>query len=256
MSLVRESLSEGVLRITLNRPDKRNALSPELLLDLNAGLARAAKDDAVRSVLLEGEGSSFCSGGDIEAMRARRGKVEETKRVQEELFAPLVRGILLLEKPVVANVNGDAFGAGMMLVLASDYAVARPTARFGVSFVKIGLMPDTGGSWLMPKLLGLRAARELALAGETVTAERAKELGIISEIGDASIAEERARKFAVMPTRALGLAKRSLVLGTADTLDGALAREAALQALLFSTHDHAEGVDAFLEKRAPKFLGR
>lgn len=250
------SFERGVLRLTMDRADKRNALSPELVRALLDAFARAAKDDAVRCVLLTGSGGSFCAGGDIDAMLARRGDAQATKRAQEELFAPLARAILLLEKPVVTFVNGDAFGAGLMLVLASDLAIAAPSARFAASFVKVGLLPDMAGTWLLPKTLGLRAARELALTGEPVDAKRAEHLGLVSEVGDLPAAEARAAKFAQMATRALGLTKRALVLGTADSLDAALAREATFQALLFTTRDHAEGADAFLQKRPATFEGR
>lgn len=258
MTVLVESREGGILRLTLNRPDKRNALSPDLIRALLDALARAGKDESVRCVLLEGTGTSFCAGGDVEAMLARRGDAAAAKRAQDELFAPLARAILLLEKPVVAHVNGDAFGAGLMLVLAADHAVARPGARFAASFVRVGLAPDTAGSWLLVKTLGLRAARDLALLGEPLNAQRALELGIVSAVeedaeGKALLA---ARKLAEGATRAIGLTKRALVLGAGDTLDAALSREAAFQALLFTSHDHAEGADAFLEKRAPRFVGR
>lgn len=253
--VLREQLDEGLLRLTLDRPDKRNALSPELARALVDALGRAAKDARVRAVLLTGAGSAFCAGGDIDAMRARRGNAEATKKAQEELFAPLARGLLFLEKPVVAFANGDAFGAGLMVLLACDLVVAAPTARFSASFARVGLLPDTAGTWLLPKTLGLRAAKELALLAEPVDAARARELGLVNRLGDEAAALDLARALARGPTRALGLAKRALTLATADDVEAALAREAALQALLFTSRDHAEGVDAFLEKRSPRFTG-
>ncbi|HUR68340.1 MAG TPA: enoyl-CoA hydratase-related protein [Candidatus Thermoplasmatota archaeon] len=258
--VLRESLEGGVLRLTLDRPDKRNALSPDLLRALRAAFARARDDDAVRSVLLTGEGPAFCAGGDFDAMRARHdapeGPALATKRAQDELFGGLAKDILLLEKPVVAYVNGDAFGAGLMLALACDHAVAASGARFAATFTKIGLIPDTAGTWLLPKTLGLRDARRLVLLPEPVDAREAADMGLVSEVGDMARAEEVARRWAEGPTRALGLAKRAIVLGTADDLDAALAREAAVQGLLFTTKDHEEGVAAFAQKRAPKFEGR
>jgi 2-(1,2-epoxy-1,2-dihydrophenyl)acetyl-CoA isomerase len=258
VSVLLEHRDNGVMRLTLNRPDKRNALSPDLARALLEALGQAAKDDSVRCVLLAGEGPAFCAGGDVEAMLARRGDALATKKAQEEIFGALARAVLLLEKPVVAHVNGDAFGAGLMLVLASDYAVAAPKARFAASFVKVGLVPDTAGTWLLPKTLGFRHARELALLGEPVDAKRAESLSIVNETREDAKerADEVARKLASGATRAIGLAKRAVLLGTADNLEGALAREAAMQALMFTTMDHAEGVDAFLQKRAPCFEGR
>lgn len=257
MTVLLEEQRAGVLRLTLNRPDKRNALSPELVRALREALGRARDDAAVRSVLLTGAGPAFCAGGDFDAMMARRGNALATKEAQDTLFAGLARDMLLLEKPIVAHVNGDAFGAGLMLVLAADYAVAAPGARFAATFAKVGLLPDTAGTWLLPKTLGLRAARQLALLPDPIDAEEAEALSLINKRAEdaAARADEVARRWAEGPTRALGLAKRAIVLGTADDLDAALAREANLQGLLFTTRDHAEGVDAFLAKRAAQFTG-
>jgi 2-(1,2-epoxy-1,2-dihydrophenyl)acetyl-CoA isomerase len=251
----------GILRLTMNRPDKRNALSPDLVRALRDALGEAARDDSVRCVLLTGAGPAFCAGGDFDAMLERRGNAMATKKAQDELFAALARDLLMMEKPVVAHVNGDAYGAGLMLVLAADYAVADPKARFAATFVKVGLLPDTAGTWLLPKTLGLRDARRLALVPDPVDANEAEDLSIVNVAGESSDdAREKAlamaRRFAEGPTRALGLAKKAIVLGTADDLDAALAREAALQGLLFTTADHAEGVDAVREKRAPRYTGK
>ena len=261
MGVLQVQRDGGLLKLTLNRPDKRNALSPDLVRALRDALGEAARDDTVRCVLLSGAGPAFCAGGDFDSMLERRGNALATKKAQDELFAALARDILLLEKPVVAHVNGDAYGAGLMLVLAADYAVADPKARFAATFVKVGLIPDTAGTWLLPKTLGLRDARKLALVPDPVDAKEAAEKGIVNEKGDsaedaARKALDMARRFAEGPTRALGLAKKAIVLGTADDLDAALAREAALQGLMFTTADHAEGVDAVREKRAPRYEGR
>lgn len=252
------ALDAGVLTLTLDRPEKRNALDLALIDALLLELRRARDDPSIRCVLLTGKGPAFCAGGDFDAMRARRGDAMATKKAQDERFAALARGILLLEKPVVTAVNGDAYGAGLMLVLASDHAVAAKGARFAATFVKVGLLPDTAGTWLLPKTLGLRDARRLALLPDPIDAEAAEKMGVVSEVAEDVLARARevARRFAEGPTLALGLAKRAIVLGTADDLDAALAREANLQALLFTTRDHAEGVDAFLEKRPPRFEGR
>lgn len=258
VTVLLESLdAAGVLTLTLNRPEKRNALSPDLLDLLVAQLARARDDAAVRCVLLAANGPVFCAGGDLDAMIERRGNAVATKKAQEERFGAVARGVLQLEKPVVAAVTGDASGAGLMLVLASDHAVAAPTAKFTASFTKVGLIPDTAGTWLLPKTLGLRDARRLALLAEPVDANEAERMGLVSELSEhvTKRAQEVARRFAEGPTLALGLAKRAIVQGTSDDLDAALAREANVQAMLFTTKDHAEGVDAFKEKRAAKFRG-
>ncbi|HEX2021596.1 MAG TPA: enoyl-CoA hydratase-related protein [Candidatus Thermoplasmatota archaeon] len=252
------ALDGGVLTLTLDRPDRRNALSPDLVRALLDALGRARADPAVRAVLLQAAPPAFCAGGDFDAMRARRGDALATKRAQDEGFAALAKAILHLEKPVVACVEGDAFGAGMMLVLASDYAVASPKARFAATFARVGLVPDTAGTWLLPKTLGLRDARRLALIPDPVDAKEAEELTIVNEVADDARgrAAEVARRWASMPTLALGAAKRAIVEGTSSDLETALGREAALQGIMFTTRDHAEGVDAFLEKRDPRFEGR
>jgi 2-(1,2-epoxy-1,2-dihydrophenyl)acetyl-CoA isomerase len=258
MSVLLQQRDGGVLRLTLNRPEKRNALNPEILLALRAAVADAAKDPGVRAVLVTGAGQAFCAGGDLDTMISRRGDPFAAQHAQETLFGALARDVLMLEKPVVAHVNGDAHGAGLMLVLACDYAVCAPHARFAASFTRIGLVPDTAGSWLLPKTLGLRAARELALLPDAMDAKRAQELGLVNAVSDdaGAKAEEIARRWAEGPTVALGLAKKAIVLGTADNLDGSLAREAALQGLAYATRDHGEGVDALKEKRAAQYEGR
>ena len=257
MTVLLAERDEGLLRLTLHRPEKRNALSPELVGALREAIARAAADADVRAVLLSGAGPAFCAGGDFDAMLARRGDALATFRAQQDLFGALARDLLALEKPVVAHVNGDAYGAGLALVLAADHAIAAPGARFAATFAKVGLVPDTGATWLLPKTLGLRAARELVLFPDPVDASRARELGIVNAVEEdhAGKALAAGRRLAQGPTRAYGLAKRALVLGTADDLDGALGREAALQGLCFTTHDHAEGVDAVREKRTPQYRG-
>lgn len=259
MSL-RESLDDGILRLTLDRPEKRNALTPEMLRALRAAFARARDDERVRSVLLTGAGAAFCAGGDFEAMRARQdapeGAALATHRAQQDLFGGLARDMLSLEKPVVLFANGDAFGAGLSLVLAADHVVAAPAARFAATFVKVGLLPDTAGTWLLVKTLGLRDARRLAMRAQTLDAKEAERIGIVVELGDLAKAEEVAREWAQGPTRALGFTKRALVHAADHGLDAALAREAGMQGALFTTADHLEGVRAFAEKRPARFEGR
>lgn len=258
MPVLLTARENGVLRLTLNRPEKRNALNPELLRALRAAVADAARDPSVRAVLLDAEGAAFCAGGDLDTMVSRRGNAFAAQDAQETLFGAFARDLLLLEKPVVAAVHGDAHGAGLMLVLACDYAVAAPSAKFAASFTRIGLVPDTAGSWLLPKTLGLRAARELALIPDPIDAKRAESLSVVNLVHDDPRAKalEIAKRWAEGPTLALGLAKKAIVLGTADNLDGALAREAALQGLAYVTRDHGEGVDALKEKRPARYEGR
>ncbi|MHB8605311.1 MAG: enoyl-CoA hydratase/isomerase family protein [Thermoplasmatota archaeon] len=264
MSVLLSARAGGVLTLTLNRPEKRNALDAGLADALLAALADAARDDAVRCVVLAGAPPTFCAGGDVDAMRARHdapeGAAQATKAVQEGRFGALARALLSLPKPVVANVSGDAFGAGLSLVLASDFAVASEGARFSASFARMALIPDAGASFLLPRLVGLRAARELALLAEPIGAARALSLGIVSEVVVAAGLDARvevvAGRLAEGPTRALGLVKEALFAGASGTLEDALAREANLQALAFGLGDHREAVDAFVARRRPDFRGR
>ena len=258
--VLRESSDAGILRLTLDRPEKRNALSPELLRALRDALARARDDAAVRCVLLTGAGSAFCAGGDLDAMRARQdapeGAALATQRAQRDLFGALARDMLHLEKPIVVFANGDAFGAGLSLVLAADHVVAAQSARFAATFVKVGLLPDTAATWLLVKTLGLRDARRLAMRAQALDAQQAADLGIVSEVGGLAEAEAVAQAWAQGPTRALGMTKRALVEAADHGLDAALACEAAVQGLLFTSEDHAEGVAALLGKREARFQGR
>lgn len=260
MPPLRSALESGVLTVTLDRPDKRNALDAATLDRLLEVLAHAAKDDPVRCVVLTGEPPAFCAGGDVEWMLARQGKPMETKEAQAKRFGAVAKAILTLEKPVLAKVNGDAIGAGLSLALAADVAVAADTARFGAPFAKLALVPDTGATWLLPKTLGLRAAKELVLLPDLVDAKRAQELGLVNKVVTASALDAEcdriATRWAEGPTKAFGLAKRALTTGTSGTLTQALAEEADLQALCFTLDDHAEGVRAFQEKRVPRFTGR
>jgi 2-(1,2-epoxy-1,2-dihydrophenyl)acetyl-CoA isomerase len=253
-----EDRKNGILSLTLNRPQVRNALDRELVERLLAALRGAGTSPEVRAVLLTGAPPSFSSGGDLRWMQERRGNAAATKSVQETHFGALARGLLTLEKPVVAAVNGDAFGAGLMLACACDFVVAAPSARFGAPFVRVALIPDTGATWLLPRLVGLRAARRLTLMGDAIEAAEAAALGLVDAVQADCVARawEIAEKAAQGPTAAMGLAKRALLRGAEASFDEALANEANLQALCFVLDDHAEGVDAFLEKRPPRFQGR
>lgn len=259
MSL-RRDLAEGRLTLTLDRPEARNALDGPLLDALLAALHDAARDPGVRVVVVTGAGKAFSAGGDFNAMVERRGSPLATKERQERGFGALARAILTNPKPIVARVNGDAYGAGAMIAIASDLAYAAETARFGFTFSRVALVPDTGGSFLLPRILGLKRAKELALLGSVLDARRAAEWGLVNEaLPEAELAkrvDDVARRLASGPTTALGFAKRALLTGATASLDEALAEEANLQALAFTLEDHAEGVDAALAKREPKFTGR
>lgn len=257
MSVLLVSQRDGVATLTLNRPDVRNALDRELFGALNDTLAQVAEDPEVRCVVLTGAGKAFCAGGDIRAMMEREGKGAETARYVTRTVAGVVESLVGMEKPVVAKVNGDAFGAGMSLVAACDLAYASAESRFGAAFARIGLIPDTGGTWTLPRKVGLAAAKELLFFAQTWTAEQARAKGLVNEVVAPAeldkFVQERAQRLADGPTLTLGLQKRSLHYAQTVDVKAALAFEANVQGLCFTTDEHKEGRTAFLEKREPRF---
>ncbi len=252
---------DGAVRtLTLDREEKRNALDPTLLQTLLDALEDAAQDDAVRCVVLASEGPVFCAGGDLEDMRKRQGDAMATRQRQREGFGALARALLTHPKPVVSRVQGPAVGAGAMLVLCTDVPVLSTEASLRVAFHKVALIPDTGGTWLLPRLLGLRRARELALLGGTLEAEAARDLGLVHDAVDPgnldATVDALAEQLAEGPTETYRLAKEALLRGSVSTLDDALTFEASAQGFCFTLEDHAEAVDAFFQDRDPEFAGR
>ncbi len=250
----------AVLRITLARPEARNALDDGLTRALTHAFEDAARDPGVRCVVLAGDGPVFCAGGDLKGMRERRGRPDLTEVRMREGVNPLARAILMCPKPVVARVHGDAHGAGLMLAVLADFAIAASSARLGLTFARAGLVPDTGATWLLPRIIGLRAARELYLLADIIDAAKAVELGLVSRVVPVEDLDDAvdalAARLAEGPTGALGLGKRALVAGAFSSFEDALANEAASQALTYALDDQKEAVDAVLEKRAPTFSGR
>lgn len=252
---------DGVLTVTLNRPDVLNSFNACMADELCSALAQAASDSAVRAVLLTGSGRAFCAGQDLAEVLPREGApMPDLGEVVHRQYNPIVRAIRTLEKPVVCAVNGVAAGAGANLALACDIVVASETAIFIQSFTRIGLIPDSGGTFILPRILGLQRAAALTMLGDKLDAARAKEWGLIYDavaadsLHDVSVA--LATRLAAMPTRALGLTKRGFNAAFANGLDDQLALEEELQREAGATADYAEGVRAFVEKRAPKFEGR
>ena len=246
----------GVTTLTLNRPEALNALTSGLRVELLAALKTAARDSAVRAVVLTGAGRAFCAGADLRGGSGER----EFRRVLAAEYNPLILAIRELEKPVVAAVNGVAAGAGMSLALAADLVVASSEARFVPAFGRIGLVPDSGLTRTLVRGLGRHRAAAILLLGEPLGAAEAATAGLVARVvpGDelASAAGELARTLAAGPTRAMGLAKRLMNAAENRPLDASLADEAALQDVAGRTADHAEGVAAFAEKRDPRFEGR
>lgn len=256
----------GVATLTLNRPDKLNAFDEALLGALAAALKQAARDAAVRCIVITGAGRAFSAGQDLGAVRARaEGDAAATGGMSfrahlEKGYNPVIRAIRTVEKPVVAAVNGVAAGAGASLALACDLRLASERASFIQSFVNVGLVPDSGSTWFLPQMLGFARAFELAVTAERLSAADALSLGLVNRVyPEDRFADEvaaYAADLAARPTRAIGLTKRAMNRATGLSLDQALAYEAQLQEIAGRSADHAEGLAAFLEKRAPRFSGR
>jgi 2-(1,2-epoxy-1,2-dihydrophenyl)acetyl-CoA isomerase len=248
---------EGWRKITLNRPDKLNAFTIELHRALAAALDEAAADEGCRAVLLTGAGRGFCAGQDLEAIGNEAAGVRD---LLTEHYNPLIRRIRALPKPIVCAVNGVAAGAGANLAFACDIVLAAKRAKFIQAFAKIALVPDSGGTWFLPRLVGEARARALALTGEAVSAEQAEIWGMIwRAVDDDALLEEAetlVAHLAMQPTAALGLIKRALDASADNTLDAQLDLEAELQKQASGMPDYAEGVAAFTERRPARFTGR
>jgi 2-(1,2-epoxy-1,2-dihydrophenyl)acetyl-CoA isomerase len=250
----------AVVVVTLNRPARRNALTRELKEALREALLGIARDSAVRAVVLAGSGSAFCVGQDLgehaEALRSGSGTALDTV---ERDYNPIVAALAGMPKPVVAAVNGTCVGAGLGFALACDLRVAAEGARFATAFAALGLAADSGLSASLVHSLGSARATELMLLGEAFTAEQAQQWGLVRTVvpADRVVDEalELARKLAAGPTVAYAEIKKALAFGAVSTLDAVLAAEAAAQARLGRTRDHAGAVEAFLAKRRPGFEG-
>jgi 2-(1,2-epoxy-1,2-dihydrophenyl)acetyl-CoA isomerase len=245
----------AVLTITLNRPDVFNAFNAPLHATLADALADAAAPD-VRAVVITGAGRGFCAGQDLKEFREMPESIQERL---EQTYHPNIRAIRGLEKPVIASVNGACAGAGLSLAAACDIRIASDAATFVPGFIGIGLIPDSGGSWFLHRLLGFARAFEWMTSNRKLTAAEAHAWGLVSEVVEASTlpsrAAELAATYAAAPTRGIGMTKRLFEHAFTASLDEQLALEAALQQEATETADFAEGVAAFLEKRPPRFTG-
>lgn len=254
------SLTDGVLEITLNRPDKLHSFTPDMHAELRAALQRAYDEPEVRCVLLTGAGRGFCAGQDLGGRDpSKMDGPPDLGHTIETLYNPLIRRIRALEKPVICAVNGVAAGAGANIALACDIVLAAKSARFIQAFAKLGLVPDAGGSWSLAHLVGQARAKGLALTAEPLGAEKAADWGLIWKVyeDDALMAEARAlaQQFASGPTRGLGLAKMAIQSAADKSMDEQLDVERDLQRIAGRTDDYAEGVAAFIAKRPPEFRG-
>ncbi|EKE43092.1 phenylacetate degradation probable enoyl-CoA hydratase PaaB [Oceaniovalibus guishaninsula JLT2003] len=254
-------LDRGVLRLTLNRPDRLNAFNDDMHRALRVQLDRAHADADVRAVLLTGAGRGFCAGQDLGDRDPRKGgPAPDLGRTIETFYNPALRLIRDLDKPVVCAVNGVAAGAGANIALACDIVLAARSARFIQAFSKIGLVPDAGGSWSLTRALGEPRAKALTMLAEPLPAETAAEWGLIwKAVDDDALMTDAvalAERLAAGPTIGLGLTKRLIQQAATSDLDAQLDRERDAQRQAGRSADYAEGVTAFLEKRAPRFEGR
>ena len=259
-SLILTDLSDGVLQITLNRPDVLNSFNRAMAMELQAALGRAATDPEVRAVLLTGAGRGFCAGQDLqEVLPEGDGPMPDISEIVRASYNPIILAIRTLEKPVICAVNGIAAGAGANLAFACDLTIAAEEANFVESFSKLGLIPDTSGTFFVPRLAGPQRATGMFFLADKIPAAKAKEWGLIwdtvplSHLAEASL--HLAKALATQATRGFGLTKRAMNTSWANSLEQQLEVEAQHMQEAGRTADYEEGVRAFLEKRKPEYRG-
>lgn len=255
-------VKDRVATLTLNRPERLNALGDTLREDLLHAIQKCGADDNVGAIVITGAGRGFCSGGDVKSM-SERNEAGQASTLQEQLAPLRDRCVLAMRdcpKPIIAAVNGAAAGAGMNLALACDIRIASTAAKFNQAFVKRGLAPDWGGSWFLPRVVGTAKACELIFTGDTIDAAEALRLGIVNAVVEPEKLMEEAhalaRRIAAGPPVALRLAKRAIYRNLEADLRAGLEFETFAQTVCKATEDAKEGVRAFMEKRAPVFRGR
>jgi 2-(1,2-epoxy-1,2-dihydrophenyl)acetyl-CoA isomerase len=254
---LRYEVADGIATITLDRPDALNAFDRQLKRELLEAIRAAARDPAVRVLILTGAGRAFSAGQDLRERQAPDAPPLAT--VVRDEYNPLILAMRRLEKPIIGAINGVAAGAGASIALACDLRIAAEGASFILAFGRIGLVPDSGASWFLPRLVGPAIAAELAFTGDPLTAEEAFRRGAVNRVVAADSLMDEARalatRLAAGAPRALALTKRALQRSQESGLEEALANEASLQGIAGGTSDHSEGLAAFVEKRPPRFKG-
>lgn len=249
----------GVATISLNRPKVLNAFDGRMHEEVREALDEAADDDEVRAIVLRGEGRGFSAGADLAQIIESSDGDPDLGQYLRETYSRLVTRMTAMEKPIIGALHGPVYGAGLGIALACDLRIAAESAKFSVAFIKIGLMPDAGVSFFLPRIVGLARAMEMSMLGEPVEAEEAQRIGLVNRaVPDDDLVDEAsalAQRLATMPTRALGRIKQSLYASFESDLESALEAEAQGQTLCGYTNDHREGVAAFFEKRAAEFTG-
>ena len=260
-AFILSDIDQGVMTITLNRPDRLNSFNDAMHQQLSECLKQAERDETIRCLLITGAGRGFCAGQDLNDRNVDpSGPAPDLGMSVERFYNPLVRRLAALPKPVICAVNGVAAGAGATLALGCDIVLAARSAKFVMAFSKLGLVPDCGGSWFLPRVAGRARAMGLALLGDSLSAEQAAQWGIIwqlvddSELADTSL--QLARHLAAQPTFGLGLIKKALLASETNSLDAQLDLERDYQRLAGRSDDYREGVSAFLAKRPPQFSGK
>lgn len=253
---------DGVSTITLNRPDSLNAFNEAMKAELLDALKKAERDDDVRCLVITGEGRAFSSGQDLADLKDVYAGTDppDLGQMLRDAYNPLIKKMRGMDKPIIGAVNGVAAGAGCSFALACDIRIASEKASFIESFVLVGLIPDCGGTFFLPRLVGVGTAMEMCMTGRKITADEALRMGLVQQVVEPEqlmdTTMELARKLASMPTKAIGLTKRLINQSYGNDLTAQLEAEAFAQTTAARTDDHFEGVRAFNEKRPPKFTGK
>jgi len=255
--MIKSEIKNNVGKIYLDRPNKYHSFVREMAFKLQDILKEYKNNDDVRSILITAQGKAFCAGQDLN--EAIDPKKPDITQIIEEHYNPIIRTIRSIEKPVIAAVNGVAAGAGASIAIACDIIIASEKASFIQAFGKIGLIPDSGATFILPRLIGMQRATSLMLTGDPVSANDAQKMGMIYKVYESDIFVEESiklsEKLAKMPTRGLGLTKKALNSSLNNNLEGQLELEKEYQTIAANTNDYKEGVQAFLEKRKPNFKG-